>query len=190
MKYCSSCGAAIEADQMFCTSCGTAVSTPAASTQSAQATPEQPNNQTYAQPAPAAATQPMKWYKFLIYFMLWFNGVVYILSGLSSIITVISISAQGFHISPGGIITGLLLIGLGVFTIITRMHLAKFRTTGPLFLYLVYIISAVLTLLDTLILPKAMVSIIPQAAGSIIGTAIAVILNRIYFNKRAHMFKN
>lgn len=73
MKYCSQCGKGLNDDVQFCPGCG--YSFPASPQQQSYASYQQPQYPPYQQPQYAAPPQPMKWFKFLVNFLLIFTAV-------------------------------------------------------------------------------------------------------------------
>jgi uncharacterized membrane protein len=143
---------------------------------------------------------PMKWYKFLIFFALWAGALLDLFSGVSTL-TGMPYTAQGvtpkqvygyfgagLHILD--VVVGILMIGLAVFAIVVRFRLSGYKKDGPKLLLLLYGVSAVVSLVYTF------------AAGAITSTnifetstvtnlavsVVMIIVNRIYFQKRSHLF--
>ena len=146
----------------------------------------------------------MKWFHFLIYFVLWANAAILILSSLSYF-------TGGIYESPSQVYTqypalqlidmlyGAAMCCFGVFCIITRSKLAKFKVGAPNLVYVFYIFgNIVLPIAYNVIALIAIGSVgdviptltDPYMIGTIVGTIIVVALNKVYFNKRAHLFVN
>ena len=146
----------------------------------------------------------MKWFKFLIYFSLWAGAVVSLSSGILSV-TGLTYSVYGngttasFVYScygPGlkvlDVIYGILNIAIAVFFIYTRFRLAQFRKDGPLCLYIIYgaeIVVSVVYLIGVSLI-TGVNAISSDTVSSIVTGIIMIIINRIYFRKRSHMFVN
>lgn len=189
--YCRACGTPIPAGQPACANCGTAVvqqSTPAAYSQ--QSYPQQPYPQ-----QPYAPQKPMGWFKFLIYFSLWAGAILNIISGLSTFISVVTYST--YSLFPGQIavdvIYGIVCILLGVYTIVTRFQLARFRKNAPMMLHSIYILSIAFSVIY--LIATSAVTMIPlsqflnaQMIGSFGGSIAMIVINVIYFGKRSDMF--
>lgn len=184
--FCPNCGTPIPAGQPACSNCGTAV----AQQPNPAAYPQQP----YPQP-PYAPQKPMNWFKFLIYFSLWAGGILNIISGLSLFSSVLVGSA--YSLFPGqsavDIIYGIACILLGIYTIVTRFQLARFRKNAPMMLHGVYILNILFSLIY--LFATSAVTLIPlsmlfnaQMVGQFVGAAVMIVINVIYFGKRRDMF--
>lgn len=189
MGFCTKCGAQIDNDwQAVCDNCN--------------------GKGTYQGVAPTTLlnqepTFSMKWYKFLIYFALFFaallnlaNGVNYITGGIYEVQTNGDVNADMVYLvyealKPVDVVFGLAMIGVAAFAIYTRMKLAKFKADGPNCLYILYAAGAILTLIynivafiitgETEILSGSMI-------GSFITSGVMIALNYVYFNKRKALF--
>lgn len=183
MKYCSHCGNRLDDNQAMCQNCGTAVPT-------VSSVLEPPK-------------YPMKWFKFLIYFALFFSafynvvfGLNYVTGGIYFVTTDGRVTAEmvyrtfGFVLKALDIVYGLLLFGLAVFTIIVRSSLAKFRANGPKNLYILYISGTALSLIYSILSGAIVGSSIINAStiSSLICTAIFLGANYKYFSKRDRLF--
>lgn len=182
MIYCKTCGNAVdETAQQFCPNCGTPVE----------------------QPAAPANTMPMKWYKWLIYFLLF----VAALSNAGSAISVFSGSHYGSkqdtamvyaffkNLKTIDLLYAIVLVVLAVVAIMARMKLAGYKKDGPKFLLMLYagaLISSVVYLvlvasvcqlpLEQFMNTSAVTQLIVQLA--------MIFINKTYFDKRAHLFIN
>ncbi|MDY2910228.1 MAG: zinc ribbon domain-containing protein, partial [Oscillospiraceae bacterium] len=127
--FCKNCGAAIEKGQTSCPVCGTAVPSESERSVSAQ----------YAYP-PATAL-PMKWYKFLINFALFFSVVLNAISGVQLIIGDQyrdgNVDMSGLVYSQFGalktvdVVAGIVMIAFALFTLYVRSRLAGYCKNGP-----------------------------------------------------------
>ncbi len=138
----------------------------------------------------------MKWYKFIVYFALFFSAAVNLISAIMCF-SGFSQTNMLYHEYPAFIamdmIYGLLLIGISVFALVTRNDLYFMKKRGPKLLCVFYAINAVMNLLyiviasiilkNTELLSKSIWLII-----SILGSALMIVLNWIYFNKRKDIF--
>ena len=146
----------------------------------------------------------MKWFHFLIYFVLWLNAASMIICSLPYFNGSIWESPSAMYtqyptLQSIDYIYGGALLLFGVFCIITRSRLAKFKKGAPILVYLFYIFgNLVLNLsynvLVLLVMNRAgdLISMFldPELIGSIVGTIVIVALNKVYFDKRAHLFVN
>ena len=142
MKFCVNCGAMIEETVKFCPNCGTPVAQPQQQETAYQQPQQPPYQQPYQQPY-QTYQQPvvqdkyhgfkMKWYKFLVYFLLWAGAL---LNGINGILT---LTGRHYDIASGSsgtsdtiytvfptmqvfdIITGILVIGIAVLGILSAI---------------------------------------------------------------------
>ena len=132
---------------------------------------------------PKAADLPMKWYKFLIYFSLFFSAVISIL-GVIGTIPLLFIALPVFY-KIFFVIFSICSLAIAIFAIYTRQMLAGFKTNAVNCLYALYIVSNVTGIIYYLILANYM-----GAIGLVIFLIIWLTLNNIYFKKRKHLFVN
>ena len=146
---------------------------------------------------------PMKWYKFLIYFSLILTGLSNMYTGVQAVMGMQygtkEQSAQVYAVYPGlhilDIVYGILLIILGIFVFIVRQQLAGYRAKGPKYLLIMYIASLVLevfyigvgSLLSGVNLLTSSESGI-MLISSILVSLFMIGANKVYFDKRAHLF--
>lgn len=218
--YCSNCGNSIDDNAAFCPNCGTAVASNAGAPVVAepqtetyeqpqefvnpQGYTEQPYQQPFQQPYDPYQQgffpqQPMKWFKFLIYFALWASGILNIIGG----IPLLTGSHYGEYASQiysyydglqlVDVILGLASIGLGVLAIYARFRLAGYYKNGPQFLSILYIATAALSVFQIIAYNVVITgvseyinysSVVVQIAVS----AVMVGVNNTYFKKRSDMF--
>ena len=221
--FCPNCGTNVGNAERFCPNCGAALNQNTASA-NPQPNYQQPNYQqpnyqqpnyqqpNYQQPNYQPVYQqpvqqypyPMNWYKFVIYFALFAGAVLNAINGIlhltGSVWEMQNVSADMVYAVFGGmqavdIIYGIGAIALAAFNIVTRMHLAKFRKTGPTFLSVCYGVAVGLTLLY-IILTSAVTGI---SIGDLVGATeimqlvvsiVMLVVNVVYFNKRASLFVN
>lgn len=154
----------------------------------------------------ATIIHPMKWYKFLIYFSLF-------LGALSSLASGVQYLSGQIHLTQGltesdiqvlytsypahktlDMIYGLICCGLAAFALFTRSRLSKYHRSGPMCAYLFAGIStycsSMYTCLSCILVYADITEFLPQLIGQIIGTAIYIWLNYVYFNKRKSLFSN
>ena len=152
----------------------------------------------YGAPADPYHGHPMKWYKFLIYFALFAGAVLNIFSAISYFTGSSYGSDAGLYYSyfPGlkaaDIVFGIIVIGVAVLMIYTRMALAKFKKNGPKLLYLTYGVSLGVTIIY-LIAVSVIIGSAAALTSSIpsIGTSLAfLVINMTYFRKRMDLFVN
>lgn len=195
---CHRCGAQLDDGAPFCSACG--AQQPQQPPQYTQSPCEQVAPQ--SDPRPRQQEYPLGWHKFLIYFSLWANGIwnlfgavemftgsLYRWDGSSVASTVYSaypvLKALDF-------VYGMLHIAIGVFFLCVRFQLAAFRRGAPKLLIGLYaaIIAAMVIYLMAL---GAIVGVDPLTAnsvGSLLGGAIMLIINSVYYRNRASLFVN
>lgn len=147
---------------------------------------------------------PMKWYKFLIYFLMFANAVSRFADGILCLIgidggSVFEVLFEGCMFTGKyraiDIVYGIVCIVMSGVIFYVRNKLAKFKEGAPR-LYIIYdIISAVFSftynLLIMFILENAETSsIIGDVIGAIVGESLYVYFNVVYFKKRNHLFIN
>lgn len=194
---CKNCGATISENMVFCPKCGIAVSNDVP-----QTTYEQGSSMPYS--VAAMPNQPMKWFKFLIYFSLWAGAVLNVINGIQMLTgtqygdayTVSLVYATYDGLKEIDCIVGFLYLVLAVFAIYTRFRLAGFHENGPKMLMVMYAASAAIAVFyhigTYIVLPADVVGsleyVVGQIVGGIIGAVVAIIVNHIYFKKRQHLF--
>ena len=127
--------------------------------------------------APAAPVFPMKWHKFLIYFALWLNGILDILSGLALLIM---ISENGLYGAIGAV-----MLGLGAYTIYVRFQLAGLRSGAPKKLMILLGCTFAINVLNALG-TGLQSSNIPVLSGSL----ASMLYSWRYYSSRAELFVN
>lgn len=205
MKYCTGCGNPIgDNAQKFCTKCGAVLQAESGGYEAAV------QNGVYVDSKASAAkslkNHPMKWFKFLIYFALFFGaffefimGINYFTGSIYSAVSNDMVSAEmvygmyGTPLERWDVIYGLTLFGIAVFSIITRFALSGYKKNGPKFLYVLYIAGAVLGLIYNIgfmMIIGVYAKLILESFGSVIMTGIIVFANYKYFSKRRELFCN
>lgn len=197
--FCKNCGAAIEKGQTNCPVCGTAVPSESERSVSAQ----------YAYP-PATAL-PMKWYKFLINFMLFFSAALNAISGVQLIIGDQyrdgNVDMSGLVYSQFGalktvdVVAGIVLIAFALFTLYVRSRLAGYCKNGPKMLLLLYILgfaytvlyaAAVYITLASYGVSLNIVDFLLTDGVTVLTTAVVdgvmIVINLEYFRNRKHLF--
>jgi hypothetical protein len=208
--FCSKCGNQVADGAAFCDKCGAQLN--AQPPQAPQQPQYDPNQfaQAPEQPygfAPQAPALTMKWYKFLIYFLLFAVAVLNVIGGINAL-TGANYTVSGENVSklvyalyPSlktvDIIYGIACILLGIYQVSIRFQLAKYKTNAPKALFGMYVANAIIVAIYSFsvlgIVPTEVVShseLTGQAIGAIIGAGVMIWLNKIYFDKRKHLFVN
>lgn len=203
---CKFCGQEVEDNSTFCQNCGANLSEKEPSEKDEFFTPEvdtSTSSEVIVEQAKPA--RPMKWFKFLIYFLLFASAVLNVISGLGQITgSVYADAAEGitaqmvYDVFPGlkpiDIFVGIMTIGLGVFAIVVRFFLAKYKKVAPTLLLFLYIASCAINVIYCiavlLVVPDMFLTAISQMISSTIVSVIMIIVNKVYFDKRKELFIN
>ena len=185
--FCLKCGTWLDENAAFCPSCGAAQNNAAQPTRS----PVQVDDGT-----------PMKWYKFLIYFALFAGALINAINGFRMVSgSIYEGQADWIYAVLDGLKTLDMIVGLGLIAvaalqIYTRFRLAGFYSNAPQLLMLTYAAVVVVQLIYIIgiymILPSSTTEYLNLTSDFIgIGiSAVMIFVNKTYFDKRAHMFKN
>ncbi len=142
--YCKNCGAVIARNQTNCSICG------------AKAPPEDkrpdyiPAQQTY----PPKTDMSMLWYKFLIYFSLFFFAAAYVLYGVSRLVECYFGTGEYSRyaeLKTYGMASGIAMLLFALFIVYTRFRLARYRKHSINLLALVCVIPPLFDMLDMLV---------------------------------------
>ena len=208
--FCQNCGAQIPDGSVFCANCGFQLqqgqqmyyqqSQPYQQTGYQQTGYQQPAYGQYAQPV---QEQGMKWHKFLVYFSLWAGAVFTFISGIQYMT---GAQYEGkkdlvYQVIPGmkapDILYGLFCIAAGILAIVTAVSLLKYKAVGPKLLTLTYVVGTAGSLIYVIaaasVLSKYnadLSSIYTSASTSLVVSIVMIIVNSIYYKKRAHLFVN
>ena len=144
----------------------------------------------------------MKWFHFLIYFLLWVNAAGFILGGLGYIMGLTyESSAQVYAEYPQlqmvDVITGIVWILFGIFVIRTRTSLANFKKGGPARLNACFIVGDVIIPVAYNVISLFMIGAqsdillfltYPSTLSTIAIAFVMVAIHNAYFKKRATLF--
>lgn len=150
--------------------------------------------------APTQST-PMKWHKFLIYFGLWLGGILTILTGVGlvtgSAYESSGVSAEQVYsvfpsLQPVDVVMGIVAILIGALIIVARFDLAHFKQNGPKRLYIIYGANAAYALVYPLLISTMTTLSFTELLdiGSLIGSILGIVINKVYYDKRMHLFVN
>ncbi|MBQ9047378.1 MAG: zinc-ribbon domain-containing protein [Solobacterium sp.] len=140
-------------------------------------------NAQYVPPGYVVKPIGMKWYKFLIWFALIFGALMSL------------VAAYRYITDPGGVIEkvyGVCLIGLAVLAIAAEISLVRYERKGPKLYLTLLILYGVLNVFYNLC--EAYTTGVfsrdttMDIVGTVIATVIMLMLNKIYFDKRRHLF--
>ena len=207
MAFCSRCGTKLDDGVAFCSSCGAAANQTGYTNQGNQTNF---TNQTYQtqqgyQPVmqtPLTYVQPMKWYKFLIYFSLFASAV---LNSLTGIVTICGshygesadlVYRMFPELKTADIFVGIAGICLAIFAIYTRSRLANFCQNGPKLVLWHYALNTIVSVAYIVcvctILPEGSMKYLDFTSSyiSVATSVIMILANNTYFSKRANLFVN
>ena len=173
MAYCPKCGENA-GNNAYCSYCGTKINTEISKNAPAS-DPYRPDVAPQSEPI-VQPEFPMKWHKFMIYFALWANAVIYILNGL----VLFSLTSS----SPIAGILGLIFLGIAVWAIYVRFQLAGLRTGAPKKLLIWMIVSVAMGLLSAIGNGDS------QAIPAVIGSISYAVWNWRYYSSREELFVN
>lgn len=208
---CAACGQLLADGSRYCPSCGAKIDEQQIN-QEAEVKEEQaaeyesaPENSytIYNQPYTHYVDQPMKWYKFLIYVSLILSGTLNIVGGVINIMGGIGWMKTG---TPDGLsaavtevygpltimnmIFGVLFIAQGVYAMIVRQKLAGYRKGAPKHLLMLYVITFIMNGIYQIAAAMITGQSVLQIADitSMVMAVIMVVANKVYFDKREHLF--
>ncbi len=146
---------------------------------------------------------PMKWYKFLIYFLLFFSafsGVVSAVMYFTGFLymdpyTLTNISDLVYYRYPGlqalDIFMGIYSIAMAVFAIITRFRLSSYRKDAGMYVFWMYLGGGIVAALYSII-SGLMIDDTTSIASAVISLGIQIAIafcNKTYFDKRKMLFQ-
>lgn len=171
---CEKCGYPINPSQQVCPHCSTKVTVQA-----------------------EAVEHGMKWYKCLIYFILFASAIVNAISSITYFTGAVygGYAEAVYETYPAlrfiDLFGGVLCLALAVFAIMIRSDLVWYRKRGPKRLCTMYVIIGIFNILYPVVLTVITEQnlITAAAAGSFIGGVVMAIINHNYFKKRKDTFK-
>ena len=231
--YCEKCGKKINPEDKFCGSCGTAINSIQEPKENVFEAKDVEINKVKEivdkdVTSPSTTIHPsllndtskeaqilkaqaeglgMKWYKFLIYFALFFTVFSYIVNCVSlftgahydALVTAIYGPGSGgsemiYKTYPAIKIVdrvyGVSLIVLAVVTLIIRSRLANFKTNGSnqyiIFLLIMVVINTAYSICAAIIIKSADFTLVTSTAALV----ARFFLEKLYFSKREHLFVN
>ena len=141
----------------------------------------------------SASALPMKWHKFLIYFLLLLGALIFLIRGFGDLSDCFD-GAEGTPAFAVRLFAGVCLLAIAALQLAARAALARFSRRGPKMAVAVYVSMAVL---DGFILAAQQmraVELDAAIAGVVkmgcVVSALLAMCNHIYYRRRAAMFVN
>ena len=139
----------------------------------------------------SASALPMKWHKFLIYFLLLLGALIFLIRGFGDLSDCFD-GAEGTPAFAVRLFAGVCLLAIAALQLAARAALARFSRRGPKMAVAVYVSMAVL---DGFILAARQmraVELDAAIAGAVemgcVVSALLAVCNYIYYRRRAAMF--
>ena len=141
----------------------------------------------------SASALPMKWHKFLIYFLLLLGALIFLIRGFGDLSDCFD-GAEGTPAFAVRLFAGVCLLAIAALQLAARAALARFSRRGPKMAVAVYVSMAVL---DGFILAAQQmraVELDAAIAGAVemgcVVSALLAVCNHIYYRRRAELFVN
>lgn len=141
----------------------------------------------------------MKWFKFIIYFQLFFSAIINLIMGvrcLSGSLLYGEMASSLYASFPAlqilDKVTGVVSLGLTVAAVFVRMRLARYRQNGPVcylgFLAVSLVVSLAYNIAAGIIAYRFLPFNLGQTLVSAIVPLILIFVNAAYFDKRKDLF--
>ena len=193
MRTCKNCGTICEDFYKYCPNCGNGF-------ENNTTRNDISDNPIHTETKVYSETHPMKWHSFLMVVMI-IGAILTVISGITTI-TGTQYAQQGldvyyiYHIYPNlktcDAFYGLGTILLGVFQLITRNRLNRFRKNGPTMLKSWYILSILIQCLYLLSFSSitGIDTFNQSTITNLLGSLIMLLINGVYYSHRKDMFIN
>ncbi len=150
----------------------------------------------------------MKWFKYLIYFQLFFGAAEYLLQAVFMIFNfqnpfiqeLFSLYYFEGDMRPVGVILGILWLMPAAMNLYARFELAAFKKGAPKKYLIIVVATEVLTFANNLFVTlykymffdktEIVIKVVMFILSAVIGSLIYIYPNYIYFKKRKHLFVN
>lgn len=144
----------------------------------------------------------MKWFKFLIYFLLFADAISKIVNAVTNLTG--GISRGGIYtdypvLKPVDIAFGIAAVAIAAYCIFTRFQLAKFKKNALKNFYSLQIIMLIFAEAYQIIYlvviagsgaDVSIISTIKEIVIGIVSTVIYIVFSAFYFDRRKHLFVN
>lgn len=192
MNYCNSCGAKLTEGVKYCPNCGAAIQPPTVDVPVAPITPPKQDPPKKIQ---HTEDRPMKWFMFLVYFLLIVGPLFRVISGVRAMSGNAYANADQIYLAfpmlrDLDILMGILSIVEAAALLFVRHWMVKGLKKGVKWYLIICIASTSATLLYTLIGSAIIKTLVTQNLFTVGFNIIYIILNKIYFDKRAEMFSD
>ena len=141
----------------------------------------------------SASALPMKWHKFLIYFLLLLGALIFLIRGFGDLSDCFD-GAEGTPAFAVRLFAGVCLLGIAALQLAARAALARFSRRGPKMAVAVYVSMAVLSGFILAARQMRAVELDAAIAGAVemgcVVSALLAVCNHLYYRKRAAMFVN
>ena len=141
----------------------------------------------------SASALPMKWHKFLIYFLLLLGALIFLIRGFGDLSDCFD-GAEGTPAFAVRLFAGVCLLGIAALQLAARAALARFSRRGPKMAVAVYVSMAVQSGFILAARQMRAVELDAAIAGAVemgcVVSALLAVCNYLYYRKRAAMFVN
>lgn len=190
--FCPRCSREIEDGSRFCNHCGYEI-VPATNSVKRPEVRETsaPAGEEIVSHSALESQYDLKWYKFLIWFFIWFQALINA-SSLLAYLAMLSRGAPAGFSRTGLIVPAAITLLYIVYLIVVRQALAHWKAVGPK-LYLISVFAPFLTGILTVIAVNAFSGAPVLAIGGadfsrlVVGIALFIV-NFIYFRNRSELF--
>lgn len=141
----------------------------------------------------SASALPMKWHKFLIYFLLLLGALIFLIRGFGDLSDCFD-GAEGTPAFAVRLFAGVCLLAIAALQLAARAALARFSRRGPKMAVAVYVSMAVLGGFILAARQMRAVELDAAIAGAVemgcVVSALLAVCNYLYYRRRAAMFVN
>lgn len=139
----------------------------------------------------SASALPMKWHKFLIYFLLLLGALIFLIRGFGDLSDCFD-GADGTPAFAVRLFAGVCLLAIAALQLAARAALARFSRRGPKMAVAVYVSMAVLSGFILAARQMRAVELDAAIAGAVemgcVVSALLAVCNHLYYRRRAAMF--